>query len=93
MKTKQSQINKKFADPQFIINQICQFIKDGDARSITDLISAYISNSDLYKNQDEFAQQIGTTRQTLHRLFRQNEQVSVGVLFACIDQIYQDMDR
>ena len=84
-------MNKKFSNPQFIINQMSTFIKDGDVRSITDLISAYISCSEKYKNQEEFAQEVGTTRQTLHRLFRHNDQVSIGVLFSCIEQIHQDI--
>jgi len=82
-------IKENFGNPEFIIEQLSVFLKEGDFSSSTDLIAAYISNSPKYKNQDEFAQAIGTTRQTLHRMFA-HENVSLNVFFNAIEQVYED---
>jgi DNA-binding phage protein len=84
-------IKESFGNSEFIIDQLASFLKEGDFSSSTDLIAAYISNSPKYKNQDEFAQAIGTTRQTLHRMFA-HENVSLNVFFKAIERIYDDID-
>ncbi len=84
-------IKENLGKPEFIIDLLANFLKEGDFSSSTDLITAYISNSPKYKNQDEFAQAIGTTRQTLHRMFA-HENVSLNVFFSAIEQIYDDRD-
>lgn len=82
-------IKENFGRPEYIIELLANFLKEGDFSSSTDLIGAYISNSPKYKNQDEFAQAIGTTRQTLHRMFA-HENVSLNVFFNALEQIYND---
>ena len=89
LQSKRLSLKEKFADPSFIINEISNTIKDGDFASITDLISAYVSNSKNYKSQDDFALAIGTTRQTLHRMFA-HENVSLTVFFNALEKIYED---
>lgn len=69
-KNRRMGIKESFGNPEFILEQLSSSIRDGDFDSSTDLISAYISNSKKYNNQDDFAMAIGTTRQTLHRMFR-----------------------
>ena len=91
--TKRLSLKQKFGDPQYILSLMSDFVKDGDVASITDLISAYISNSPLYKSQDEFAQQIGTTRQTLHRMLSHSDTVSLRVFFNAIEQIHSDSQK
>lgn len=82
-------IREQFRNPQFIIEQISEFVKEGDIAASTDLISAYISNSPKYANQEAFAEAIGTTRQTLHRMFA-HENVSLNVFFNAIEKIHED---
>ena len=82
-------VKERFSNPEFIIDQMGEFLKEGDFSSVTDLISAYISNSPKYSGQEEFAEAIGTTRQTLHRMFA-HENVSLNVFFNAIDRIYDD---
>ena len=89
LQSKRLSLKEKFADPAFIINEISNFIKDGDFASITDLISAYISNNKKYKSQDDFAMSIGTTRQTLHRMFA-HENVSLTVFLNALEKIHED---
>ncbi len=100
LKVKQSKINsekkrlslkEKLGRPDFILEQMSQFIKDGDVASITDLIASYISNSPKYKSQEEFARTIGTTRQTLYRMLAHSEAVSLKVFFNSIEQIHDDL--
>ena len=83
-------LKEEFARPHFILEQMSKYMKDGDVTSITDLIAAYITNSLKYKNQDQFAEAIGTTRQTLHRMLSHGDTVSLKVFFNSIEQIYQD---
>ena len=83
-------LKAKFAEPTYILEQMAQFLKEGDVASITDLISAYISNSKKYNSQDEFAKAIGTTRQTLHRMLSHSDAVSMKIFFGAIEQIHQD---
>jgi len=90
IQNKRMGIKEKFADPSFIVEQMADFFKEGDFSSSTDLISAYIANSPKYKNQDEFAEAIGTTRQTMHRMFA-HENVSLNVFFSALEQIHQDI--
>ena len=85
-------IKEKFRDPSFIIDQMAEFLKEGDFSSSTDLISAYIANSPKYKNQEEFAEAIGITRQTLHRMFA-HENVSLNLFFKAIEQIHADIEQ
>lgn len=89
MNMKRQSLKEKFADPNFVLEQIAEYIKDGEFNSITDLISAYVANSPKYKNQDEFAEAINTTRQTLHRMFA-NENVSLNVFFKALEKIHTD---
>ena len=86
-------LKEKFGQPQYILDQIAHYIKDGDVASITDLISSYISNNHKYKNQDQFAEAIGTTRQTLHRMLSHSDSVSIRVFFGAIEQIYEDANE
>ena len=85
-------IKEKFRNPQFIIDEIAQYVKEGDIAASTDLISAYISNSLKYKSQSEFAKAIGTTRQTLHRMFA-HDNVNLKVFFKAIERIYDDANE
>ena len=84
-------LKEKFANPEYILEQMAQYMKDGDVASITDLISAYVSNSHKYKNQDQFAEAIGTTRQTLHRMLSHSDSVSIKVFFNAIERIHEDV--
>ena len=88
-KVKRLGLKEKLGQPEFVLGQISQSIKDGDFASVTDFISAYIANSPRYKSQDKFAQAIGTTRQTLHRLFAHGN-VSLNVLFDALERIHAD---
>jgi hypothetical protein len=84
-------LKEKFKNPQYIIDEISNFVKEGDISSCTDLISAYISHSSKYANQDQFAAAIGTTRQTLHRMFA-HENVNLNVFFKAVERIHQDIN-
>ncbi len=86
-------LKEKFAQPQYVLEQMASFLKEGDVASITDLISAYVSNSEKYKNQEEFAEAIGTTRQTLHRMFSHSDAVSIKVFFGAVGRIYEDANQ
>ncbi len=88
---KRLSLKEKFAQPSYIIEQMAQYLKEGDVASITDLISAYISNTDKYESQQEFAEAIGTTRQTLHRMLAHSDAVSIKVFFRAIEQIHADV--
>tara|TARA_Y100000385_G_scaffold268161_1_gene304939 strand:- start:324 stop:647 length:324 start_codon:yes stop_codon:yes gene_type:complete len=92
LKNKRMGIKEKFRNPQFIIDEISQYVKEGDIAASTDLISAYISNSLKYSNQADFAEAIGTTRQTLHRMFA-HENVNLNIFFNAIEQIYDDANE
>lgn len=83
-------LKERFGNPNEVLDMMSGYIKDGDVASITDLISSYISNSAKYENQSEFAEAIGTTRQTLHRMLSHNDTVSMKVFFAAIEQIHSD---
>lgn len=93
LEQKRAGLKVKFGQPDYILEQMAQFLKDGDVASITDLIGAYIANSPKYKNQEEFAVAIGTTRQTLHRMLSHSEVVGVGVFFSAIERIHSDLKR
>jgi DNA-binding phage protein len=88
---KRAGLKEKLGQPQFVLEQMSEYMKDGDVTSITDLISSYISNSPKYKNQDQFAEAIGTTRQTLHRMLSHSDSVSLKVFFNAIEQIHADL--
>ncbi|MBI2519306.1 MAG: hypothetical protein HYV97_02765 [Bdellovibrio sp.] len=88
-RAKKMGLKEKFGHPDFILEQISECVKDGDFASITDFISSYVSNSPKYKSQDEFAEAIGTTRQTLHRMFA-HENVSLNILFNALEKIHAD---
>ncbi len=88
--TKRLGLKEKFGRADFILEQISECVKDGDFSSITDFISAYISNSPKYKSQDQFAEAIGTTRQTLHRMFA-HENVSLNILINALEKIHADL--
>ena len=92
LENKRMGIKEKFRDPQFILNEIAEYVKDGDIAASTDLISAYISNSFKYKNQSDFAEKIGTTRQTLHRMFA-HDNVNLNVFFRAIERIHADINE
>ena len=83
-------LKEKLGQPQFVLEQMADYLKEGDVASITDLISSYISNSPKYKNQDQFAEAIGTTRQTLHRMLSHSDNVSLRVFFNAIERIHAD---
>lgn len=76
MERRRASLKERLGQPAFILEQMAQYLKDGDVASITDLISSYVANSPKYKNQEQFASAIGTTRQTLHRVLSHNENVS-----------------
>ena len=92
LKNKRIGIKEKFSNPKFILDEIAQYVKEGDISASTDLISAYISNNKKYKNQSDFADAIGTTRQTLHRMFA-HDNVNLKIFFKAIEQIYNDSDE
>ncbi|MCK6595818.1 MAG: helix-turn-helix domain-containing protein [Bacteriovoracaceae bacterium] len=81
---------ENFKNPQFIFDQIISAFQDGDFESSTDFIAAYVKNSPKYNTQDEFAEKIGTTRQTLSRMFA-HENVSMNIYFECLRQIKEDI--
>lgn len=83
-------LKERFADPSEILEMMSHYVKEGDFTSLTDLISAYINNSPNYENQTQFAEAIGTTRQTLHRLLSHNDNVSLHVFFSALEKIYED---
>ena len=85
-------LKEKLGQPRFVIEQMTEYMKAGDVASITDLISSYISNSSKYKNQEQFATAIGTTRQTLHRMLSHSDSVSIKVFFRAIEQIHADAE-
>jgi|GEM_PF-2268632 hypothetical protein len=87
---KRMALKERFGNPNEVLGMMADYMKDGDVSSITDLISSYISNSPKYNNQAEFAQAIGTTRQTLHRMLSHSDTVSMKVFFGAIEQIYTD---
>lgn len=86
-------LKEKLGTPEFILEQMADYMREGDVASITDLISSYISNSPKYKNQKQFAEAIGTTRQTLHRMLSHSESVSVKVFFNAIERIWEDSNK
>jgi len=92
LENKRIGIKEKFRNPQFILDEISQYVKEGDIAASTDLISAYISNSLKYKSQSDFAEAIGTTRQTLHRMFA-HDNVNMNIFFRTIEQIYDDANN
>jgi hypothetical protein len=85
-----NKLQKELGNPKFIIEEISRFVKEGDIAASTDLICAYIAHSPNYTSLEEFAESIGTTRQTLYRLFAQ-ENVSMLVFFKAIEKIYEDI--
>lgn len=87
---KRLSLKQKFGQPQYVLEQMAEYMKDGDVASVTDLIASYIANSSKYKSQDQFAEAIGTTRQTLHRMLSHNDNVSIKIFFSAIEQIHQD---
>ena len=90
--TRRVGLKEKLGQPEFVMEQMSQYMKEGDVASITDLISSYISNSPKYKNQEQFAEAIGTTRQTLHRMLSHSDAVSLKVFFNAIEQIHGDKE-
>lgn len=88
--SKRMALKERFGNPNEVLNMMSGYIKAGDVASLTDLISSYISNSSKYDNQEEFAEAIGTTRQTLHRMLSHNDAVSMKVFFAAIERIHSD---
>lgn len=86
-------LKEKLGQPQFILEQMAEYMKEGDVASITDLIASYIANSPQYKNQEQFATAIGTTRQTLHRMLSHSDTVSIKVFFRAIEQIHADAEK
>lgn len=93
LEEKRHSLKQKFGKPDYVLEQMSQYLKDGDVASITDLISAYVSNSEKYKNQEAFASAIGTTRQTLHRMLSHSDAVSIKVFFGAVEQIYEDANQ
>ncbi len=87
---KRMALKERFGNPNEVLEMMAEYMKDGDVASITDLISSYISNSPKYNNQEEFANAIGTTRQTLHRMLSHSDAVSMKVFFGAIEQIHSD---
>jgi DNA-binding phage protein len=92
VKSRRAGLKEKLGHPDFVVEQMSQYMKDGDVASITDLIASYISNSPKYKNQEQFAEAIGTTRQTLHRMLSHSDAVSLKVFFNAIEQIHSDKE-
>ncbi len=91
--SKRMSLKARFANPEEILGMMADYMKEGDVASITDLISSYISNSPKYKSQEQFAEAIGTTRQTLHRMLSHSDTVSMKVFFGAIEQIHSDSDK
>lgn len=63
---RRSGLKEKLGQPQFVLDQVAEYIKEEDVASIADLIAFYISNSPKYKKQEQFVIAIGTARQTLN---------------------------
>ncbi len=80
---------EKFGDPEYAYNSLIQNLRDGEFHSMTDTITSYIANNPKYKSQDDFAEAIGTSRQTLHRMFGHGN-VSLNVFFDAMERIYDD---
>lgn len=93
LEQRRKSLNEQFGDANAIMNMMADYMKEGDVASITDLIAAYLSHSPKYKNRDEFAEAIGTTRQTLHRMLSHEDTVSMKVFFGAIERIYKDANR
>lgn len=93
LENKRMSLKEKFGNPHFVLEQMAQFVKDGDVASITDLIASYVANSKKYDSQEEFASAIGTTRQTLSRMFAHSEAVSLKVFFGAIEKIHEDSKK
>ena len=85
-------INEQFGNPRFILDQMSEFLKEGDFSSSTDLLSAYVANSSKYTNQEAFAEAIGTTRQILHRMFA-HENVSLNLFFKALEKVHEDVSE
>lgn len=90
---KRMSLKEKFGNPEQILEMMAAYMKDGDVASITDLIAAYIENSHKYKSQEQFAEAIGTTRQTLHRMLSHSDSVSMKVFFGAIERIHSDANE
>lgn len=84
-------IKEKFSNPKFMYGELMKLFEEGDLASTTDLIAAYITHSHKYKNQDEFAEAIGTNRMTLYRMLS-NENVSMNLYFKAIERIHDDQE-
>lgn len=87
---KRGGLKEKWGQPLFVLDQMSSYMREGDVAAITDLIAAYIANSPKYKTQEHFAEKIGTTRQTLHRMLSHSDTVSLKVFFRAIEQIHED---
>jgi DNA-binding phage protein len=83
-------LKEQLGTPEFVLEQMADYMREGDVASITDLISSYISNSPKYKSQEQFAEAIGTTRQTLHRMLSHSDSVSLKVFFNAVERIWED---
>ena len=83
---------KDYSDPKKMHKLICQFVKDGEISEVTGIISAYISDSPKYSGMEEFAQAIGTTRQTLYRMLA-NQNVSMNLFFKAVERIFDDANE
>lgn len=88
-----SKFKDQLGQPQYILQKMAEYMQSGDVDSITDLIGIYIAHSTKYKNQEQFAEAIGTTRQTLHRLLTHHETVSLKVFSNAIEMIRQDSNE
>lgn len=89
---KRSSHEKDYANPKKMYKLICDHVKSGDIAEVTGIISVYIQYSPLYSGMEEFAQAIGTTRQTLYRMLA-NQNVSMNLFFKAVERIFDDANE
>lgn len=91
-KMNKSQIQKSFGNPKEALKILSKWVSDGDISSATDLLSAYVINSPMYKgNKKKFARAIGTTKNKLKKVLHHNKKSSMCVFFKAIEQIQKDI--
>lgn len=90
---KKNKIRKNFGNPQGALKMLGRWVSEGDISSATDLLSAYVINSPIYKgNQNKFAKAIGTTKNKLKKVLCHSKKSSMRVFFKAIEQIQEDIN-
>lgn len=89
---KRSTHERDYANPKKMYKVICEHVKNGDIAEVTGVISVYIQYSPIYSGMEEFAEAIGTTRQTLYRMLA-NQNVSMNLFFRAVERIFDDANE